>query len=193
MQSMSIGLRIRGSGVRISPSAPNDSLAAAADALDLSIKREVFWMALVRRLRRTCCGRRAGWICRLCSTMAGVAVSVRAVPGGSASAPGQSQNDRRKGQLAHSHLTSTPKVFRRAPHSSSRWCRVPRQIVRQHIYHDRRQAQHHPDPEHRRMVDASPVARRRCGFHCITSSARRMSSTNGGGLIKTRPYQGRVG
>jgi hypothetical protein len=71
-----------------------------------------------------------------------------------------------------------------APRSSSG---APRQIVGQHIYHDRRQAQRHPDPEHRRMVDASPVARRRCGLHLITSSVRRMSSMNDGGLIKSPP------
>src|ERR1700674_1009098 len=60
--------------------APDDAgLAPAADALDLSIKREVFGIALVRRLRRACCGRRVGWICRLCSRMADVAVPVSAV------------------------------------------------------------------------------------------------------------------
>lgn len=70
-------------------------------------------MTLVRRLGRACCERPVGWICRLCSTMADVAMSVRAVPGDSVSAPGQSQNDRRKGQLAHSHpVTSTPEAFR---------------------------------------------------------------------------------
>ena len=96
------------------PSPGDASLAAAADALDLSIKREVFGMALVGRLGRTCCGGRVGWICWPCSNMVDVAMPVRAVPGGSISAPGQSQNDRRKGQLAHSHpVTSTSGAFRR--------------------------------------------------------------------------------
>jgi hypothetical protein len=58
-----------------------------------------------------------------------------------------------------------------APHSSRGWCRAPRQIVRQYIYHDRRQTQHDPDPEQRRMMDASPVAWRCRGFHVMTSSA----------------------
>jgi hypothetical protein len=82
--------------------APDDAgLAAAADALDLSIKREVFGIALVRRLRRACCGRRVEWICRVCSRMADVTVPVSAVPRNGVGAPGQSQKDRRKGQLAH--------------------------------------------------------------------------------------------
>lgn len=79
------------------------------------------------------------------------------------------------------------------PRSLSGRCRAPSQIVRHHVYHDRRQTQHHPDPEHRRMVDASPVARRRCRFHLVSWSVRRMSSMNGNGLLKTRPCQGRFG
>jgi hypothetical protein len=46
--------------------------------------------------------------------MADVAMSVSALPRDSKRASGQSQNDRRKGKLAHSHpVTSIPKIVRR--------------------------------------------------------------------------------
>jgi hypothetical protein len=34
----------------------------------------------------------------------------------------------------------------------------PRKVIRQHIDRDRGQAHHDPDPEHRGMMDPSPVA-----------------------------------
>jgi hypothetical protein len=60
---------------------------------------------------------------------------------------------------------------------------TPGQIVGQHVDHDRRQTQHDPDPEYRRMVDASPVARLRCGFHFDYLSGPTRPSLSGNATI----------
>ena len=63
--------------------------------------------------------------------------------------------------------------------SSSSWdrCRSPREIVGPKVDCDGRQAQSHADPENRRMMDRSSVAR--SWLHSITSSARAKAARRG--------------
>jgi hypothetical protein len=62
--------------------------------------------------------------------------------------------------------------------SASRQCRPPGEIVGHYVNRDRRQTQGDPDPENRRMMDTSPVARRRFGFHSNMPSQQNSGGAN---------------
>jgi hypothetical protein len=62
------------------------------------------------------------------------------------------------------------RAYRWRSASSRDRCRSPREVVRPKVNSDGRQAQRYANPEDRRMMDWSSVAR--IGLHSITSSAR---------------------
>ena len=72
----------------------------------------------------------------------------------------------------------TGRAYRWSGASSRDRRRLPREVVRPKVNSDGRQAQNDANPEDRRMMDQSSVAR--SGFHSITSSA--VASKEGGTL-----------
>jgi hypothetical protein len=166
----------------------------AALGLTVCRQRRVSRQARIGRQRR-----RNGWVGRPQSAVPHMTVPPMspmsvATPGESTGTPCQCQNYPRQDQLAHTHYNHPTPIFMilNAPRSSSGRCRTPRQIVRQYIYQDRRQTQHDPDPEQRRMMDASPVAWRCRGFHVMTSSARHTIQCERSRSINPAALRGRV-